>query len=111
MPQAAFTQPQGLSRYPARMARRRRHHAKKSLGYEEIVVLAIFAFGATWWLVPKAEVLMMSPEERAAIENSVTYSGCDEVRALGKDPIHMGEPGYRTTMDGDGDGVACEPIY
>jgi hypothetical protein len=107
-PQTAFTQPQGLPRYPAHMARRRRHHANQSLGYGEIVVFALFAFGATWWAVPKVQLLMMSPEERAAIENSVTYSGCNEVRALGKDPIHMGEPGYRATMDGDGDGVACE---
>ncbi|QZH75927.1 MAG: excalibur calcium-binding domain-containing protein [Erythrobacter sp.] len=52
---------------------------------------------------------MMSPAERAAIEGSVTYSGCDEVRALGRAPIHEGEPGYRVTMDGDADGVACEP--
>ena len=93
------------------MARRRRHHSKQSLGYGEIGVIAVFAFVGTLWFTSKAEVLMMSPEERAAIEGSVTYSGCDEVRALGKDPIHMGEPGYRTTMDGDGDGVACEPIY
>lgn len=71
----------------------------------------MFAFVGTLWFTSKAEVLMMSRQERAAIENSVTYSGCDEVRALGKDPIHRGEPGYRTTMDGDGDGVACEPIY
>ena len=28
---------------------------------------------------------------------------------LGKDPIDAGEPGYRATMDGDGDGIACEP--
>ena len=92
------------------MARRRRQHAKQSLGYGEIVWFAVLAFGATWWAVPKVQLLMMSPEERAAIEHSVTYSGCDEVRGLGKDPIHMGEPGYRTTMDGDNDGVACEPI-
>lgn len=50
------------------------------------------------------------PEERAAIEASVTYEGCNEVRAAGKAPIRAGEPGYREDMDGDGDGIACEPI-
>jgi hypothetical protein len=45
----------------------------------------------------------------AALEQSVHYSGCDEVRAAGKAPLHSGEPGYRSDMDGDGDGVACEP--
>ncbi|WP_196233044.1 excalibur calcium-binding domain-containing protein [Sphingomonas segetis] len=45
----------------------------------------------------------------AALEQSAHYSGCDEVRAAGKAPLHSGEPGYRSDMDGDGDGVACEP--
>jgi hypothetical protein len=47
---------------------------------------------------------------RQAIAQDVTYSGCDEVRALGKAPLFSDQPGYRSDMDGDGDGVACEPI-
>ncbi len=43
--------------------------------------------------------------------NSVYYSGCNAVRAAGKAPLRYGEPGYRSDMDGDGDGVACEPYY
>jgi Excalibur calcium-binding domain len=42
-------------------------------------------------------------------ESSVHYSGCKEVRALGKAPLYAGEPGYSEDMDGDGDGIACEP--
>lgn len=38
----------------------------------------------------------------------VTYSGCDEVRAAGAAPLLQGEPGYDPSMDGDGDGIACE---
>ncbi|HZF42328.1 MAG TPA: excalibur calcium-binding domain-containing protein [Sphingomonadaceae bacterium] len=37
------------------------------------------------------------------------YSGCNEARAAGVAPLYVGEPGYRSGMDGDGDGVACEP--
>jgi Excalibur calcium-binding domain len=37
------------------------------------------------------------------------YSGCNEARAAGVAPLYAGEPGYRDEMDGDGDGVACEP--
>ena len=37
------------------------------------------------------------------------YSGCDEARAAGVAPLYFGEPGYRPQMDGDGDGIACEP--
>ncbi len=44
-----------------------------------------------------------------AVEQGVHYSGCNEVRAAGRAPLHIGEPGYRPEMDGDGDGIACEP--
>jgi hypothetical protein len=36
------------------------------------------------------------------------WPGCD-ARAAGTAPIYAGEPGYRSGMDGDGDGIACEP--
>jgi hypothetical protein len=48
-------------------------------------------------------------DDPTLVEQSVHYAGCDEVRAAGKAPLHSGEPGYRTEMDGDGDGIACEP--
>jgi hypothetical protein len=44
-----------------------------------------------------------------ATEASVYYSGCREARAAGAAPIYRGQPGYRAGMDGDGDGIACEP--
>lgn len=34
---------------------------------------------------------------------------CDDARAAGSAPISRGEPGYREGLDGDNDGVACEP--
>lgn len=37
------------------------------------------------------------------------YSGCDDARAAGVAPLYVGEPGYRPEMDGDDDGIACEP--
>jgi len=39
----------------------------------------------------------------------VYYRGCDEVRAAGAAPLYRGQPGYRPQMDGDNDGIACEP--
>ena len=36
------------------------------------------------------------------------YANCAAARAAGVAPIHLGEPGYRTALDGDKDGVACE---
>lgn len=57
-----------------------------------------------------APASLPAPAARARTEASVYYRGCNEVRALGKAPLYAGDPGYRAAMDGDGDGVACEPI-
>lgn len=36
------------------------------------------------------------------------YKNCDAARAAGAAPIKVGEPGYRSGLDGDNDGTACE---
>ena len=38
----------------------------------------------------------------------VYYKNCSEVKAAHAAPLHRGEPGYRSGLDRDGDGVACE---
>ncbi|MFZ9483236.1 MAG: excalibur calcium-binding domain-containing protein [Ilumatobacteraceae bacterium] len=38
----------------------------------------------------------------------VYYPNCAAVRAAGMDPLYVGDPGYRSGLDRDGDGVACE---
>lgn len=38
-----------------------------------------------------------------------TYRNCTEARRAGAAPLRRGTPGYGAHMDGDGDGVACEP--
>jgi hypothetical protein len=38
-----------------------------------------------------------------------SWLGCDDARAAGAAPIYQGEPGFRKDMDGDNDGIACEP--
>jgi len=37
------------------------------------------------------------------------WGGCNDARRAGTEPIYRGEPGYRPEMDGDDDGIACEP--
>lgn len=39
------------------------------------------------------------------------WPGYDAARAAGTAPIYRGEPGYRSGMDGDDDGIACEPYH
>ncbi|MCE5288188.1 MAG: DUF1524 domain-containing protein [Nocardiaceae bacterium] len=36
------------------------------------------------------------------------YKNCAAAKAAGAAPLHRGDPGYRTALDRDGDGVACE---
>ena len=36
------------------------------------------------------------------------WKGCNDARDAGTAPIYRGEPGYRSRMDGDDDGIACE---
>jgi len=50
-----------------------------------------------------------APPAPKAAAPSVHYAGCNEVRAAGKAPLHEGDPGYSEELDGDGDGIACEP--
>lgn len=46
---------------------------------------------------------------RRAPQAGDSWAGCDQARAAGSAPIYASEPGYRAGMDGDGDGIACEP--
>lgn len=36
------------------------------------------------------------------------YKNCSEARAAGAAPLHRWDPGYRSELDRDNDGVACE---
>lgn len=39
---------------------------------------------------------------------SVYYANCDDAIAAGAAPIQRGQPGYRSALDRDGDGTACD---
>ncbi|MEV6388455.1 excalibur calcium-binding domain-containing protein [Nocardia xishanensis] len=41
-------------------------------------------------------------------QSSVYYRNCAAAKAAGAAPLHRGEPGYRSELDRDGDGIACE---
>ena len=36
------------------------------------------------------------------------YANCKEAKAAGAAPLYKGDPGYRSDLDRDGDGIACE---
>jgi outer membrane biosynthesis protein TonB len=49
-----------------------------------------------------------APAKTTAHAPSVYYKNCAAAKAAGVAPLHLGEPGYRSGLDRDGDGVACE---
>lgn len=57
------------------------------------------------WDQPKQRTL-----DRHVRERSVYYRNCAAAWRDGAAPIYEGEPGYRPELDGDGDGIACEPM-
>lgn len=73
------------------------------------------AGGYAWSVMPPATAEPIglnaatspTPEE---VEHSAYYPNCRAAWSAGKAPIFAGQPGYRSEMDGDGDGIACEPI-
>jgi hypothetical protein len=51
---------------------------------------------------PRKQAITATPKPTA-----VYYKNCGVALAEGAAPIQKGEPGYRTGLDPDGDGVAC----
>jgi endonuclease YncB( thermonuclease family) len=51
------------------------------------------------------------PSARAALQPapSGAFQSCAAARAAGAAPIHRGTRGYNPNLDGDNDGIACEP--
>ncbi len=71
---------------------------------------AVIGFAASWFA--------MRPPDMSSVWSSMSavsrllpvyYRNCDGARAAGTAPIHRGQPGYRSGLDADNDGVACEP--
>ena len=60
---------------------------------------------APWETVPVSQ--MAAPTNTTA-GDEIYFANCSEARAAGAAPIRVGEPGYRSGLDRDKDGVACE---
>ncbi|WP_433213354.1 excalibur calcium-binding domain-containing protein [Dactylosporangium sp. CS-047395] len=58
---------------------------------------------------PPPKTTKAAPPPPAETEdNDVYYKNCTEAKKAGAAPLYRGEPGYRSALDRDGDGVACE---
>lgn len=56
---------------------------------------------------PAAPEAPAAPAAPAA-GGDVYFARCAEARAAGAAPLYAGQPGYRSGLDRDGDGIACE---
>lgn len=52
---------------------------------------------------PQAPMYPLAPAP-----SSVYFSNCSAARSAGAAPLYAGQAGYRSALDRDGDGVACE---
>ena len=86
---------------------RRRQSARASV--VQIIGLALLGGLAVGAVIGVARNLGRHAERRSAPPAGAYYSGCNAARAAGVAPLYRGEPGYRPEMDGDSDGIACEP--
>ncbi len=58
---------------------------------------------------PRAAAADRTVRVVGAVTAGPYYRNCTEARAAGAAPLYRGQPGYRPQMDGDSDGIACEP--
>ena len=79
----------------------------------ELVVGILFVGFIAWQAAPQLAstwtLASSSPQQIQSRQASAYYPNCSAARAAGVAPIYAGQPGYREEMDGDLDGVACEP--
>ena len=56
----------------------------------------------------QAPVQAPAPAPAPAAPGNVSYANCAAVRAAGAAPIRVGDPGFESKFDRDGDGIGCE---
>jgi hypothetical protein len=79
----------------------------------KVISLSLIAAAVGWFGAPGLQSMWaqasLSPQQLASRETQAYYRRCDDARAAGAAPMRRGEPGYREGLDGDSDGIACEP--
>ena len=68
--------------------------------HQLVGTLSALTFLGVWGLLSPGKVVA---------SGDAYYRTCADARSAGAAPLHIGAPGYRTELDRDGDGVACEP--
>ena len=56
----------------------------------------------------EAQTEQSQTQEQSDRSSGTYYADCADAWAAGAAPLHQGEPGYRSGLDRDNDGIACE---
>lgn len=80
---------------------------------ETVVAPARTVFETLVETVTQTETETVAAEQAVAPQGlvdtgSVYFKNCSAARAAGAAPVLAGDPGYRSGLDRDGDGIACE---
>jgi Excalibur calcium-binding domain len=98
----------GVTELPDRVRRFRRLSFGRTVkGQHWLVLSGLLAIlgVAAYVLLKPGSVDTIAPTVLA----STPIPNCATARALGLAPAYRGDPGYRSYLDRDGDGIACEP--
>ena len=104
------------------MTRRKSQDKPPALPLPILAIIGVVAGGGIGWVAtmpaPERASFVAQPAEMAAQGLALlkpeprpyrNFSGCNDARAAGYENITRDEPSYRADMDGDNDGIACEP--
>ena len=95
-------------------ARQLRHspkrHAKRDIAVDTLVVFGVVFIAVLVISAPRDATIDALKSLIPAPPVDQHFSGCDAARAAGRVNITSSDPSYRASMDGDGDGLACEPF-
>lgn len=80
-----------------------------ALGFEAILVFAACFAISIYLLTPAAPGRARLAEYVKARTTDQHFASCAAAHAAGRQNILTLDPSYRTQMDADGDGLACEP--
>ena len=75
------------------------------------VLAVVFAGGLVDWTEPLAMAHAIYNEVKPAPRVDRHYANCAAARADRRFNIPRSDPSYRSRMDSDGDGLACEPHW
>ena len=59
-------------------------------------------------VIPVTTAPSASASSQPGAASTTYFANCAAARAAGVAPLHTGQPGYRSGLDRDGDGIACE---